>query len=279
MNAPDASARPDLQRRFGGVARLYGDDGLQRLQAAHVVVVGVGGVGSWAAEALARSGVGELSLIDLDHVSESNVNRQLQALDSTLGEAKVRALARRLHDINPCCVVHEVEEFISAENLAQLLPPHWDVLLDCCDQVRAKAAMAAHALQTGRRIVVSGAAGGKRLAQHVRVMDLADVRGDALLSKLRYRLRREHAAARQGPIGVACVCSDEPQAALLQDACATSAARDAGAGLNCAGYGSSVMVTASFGMAAAGVAVEAVALQRRARTPRPAVSRDTLCYD
>ena len=275
--APDA---PDAQRRFGGIARLYGDAGLRRLQAAHMVVIGVGGVGSWAAEALARSGVGELTLIDLDHVAESNINRQAQALDSTLGQAKVRALARRLLDINPECRVHEVEEFITAENLAELLPRHCDMLLDCCDQVRAKAAVAAHALRARTPIVVSGAAGGKRLAQHVRIADLADVRGDPLLSKLRYRMRREHEAPRHGPIGLPCVHSDEPQAALLQGA-ACAAPADAGAGLNCAGYGSSVMVTATFGMAAAGAAVDAVALRRERNTDSPAVAtrRDALCYD
>ena len=280
MDMGTPCAQPDPQRRFGGIARLYGEDGLQRLQQAHIVVVGVGGVGSWAAEALARSGVGELTLVDLDHVAESNINRQAQALDSTLGEAKVRALARRLHDINPLCTVHEVEEFVTAENLAELLPQGMQLLLDCCDQVRAKAAMAAHALRVGLPIVLSGAAGGKRLAQHVRVMDLADVRGDPLLAKLRYRMRREHAAPRHGAIGLPCVCSDEPRAALLADAvCAVPA--DAGAGLNCAGYGSSVMVIASFGMAAAGWAVETVALRREgaATGKRDARARGALCYD
>ena len=276
VQGPDA---PDPQRRFGGIARLYGQAALERLRGAHMVVVGVGGVGSWAAEALARSGVGELTLIDLDHVAESNINRQAQALGSTLGEAKVRALSRRLHDINPECVVHEVEDFLSAENLAELLAPKPDVVLDCCDQVRAKAALAAQALRSGLPLIVSGAAGGKRLAQHVRVMDLADVRGDPLLAKLRYRMRREHAAARQGLIGLPCVCSDEPRAALLQEACAVP--DDPGAGLNCAGYGSSVMVTASFGMAAAGFAVEAVALRHaRNKDTRGAAGRqDALCYD
>lgn len=279
MSQPVPSEAADPRRRFGGIARLYGDAALRRLQDAHMVVVGVGGVGSWAAEALARSGVGELTLVDLDHVSESNINRQAQALSSTLGEAKVRALARRLRDIHPACVVHEVEEFVSAENLAGLLAARIDALLDCCDQVRAKAALAAHALRTGLPIVVSGAAGGKRLAQHVRVADLADVRDDPLLAKLRYRMRREHAAPRHGPIGLPCVCSDEPRSALLQQACATPV--DAAAGLNCAGYGSSVMVTASFGMAAAGVAVEAVALRRESsdRAPSGRGSAGALCYD
>ena len=280
MDLSTPSAQPDPQRRFGGIARLYGEAGLQRLQQSHMMVVGVGGVGSWAAEALVRSGVGEITLVDLDHVAESNINRQAQALESTLGEAKVRALARRLHDINPLCTVHEVEEFVTAENLDALLAPGVGVLLDCCDQVRAKAAMAAHALRVGLPVVLSGGAGGKRLAQHVRVMDLADVRGDPLLAKLRYRMRREHAAPRHGAIGLPCVCSDEPRAALLADA-VCAAPMDAGAGLNCAGYGSSVMVTASFGMAAAGLAVETLALRRdtsAASRPR-AGARGALCYD
>ncbi len=280
MDLGSPAAQPDPQRRFGGIARLYGEAGLLRLRQSHMMVVGVGGVGSWAAEALVRSGVGEITLVDLDHVAESNINRQAQALESTLGEAKVRALARRLHDINPLCTVHEVEEFVTAENLAALLAPDVGVLLDCCDQVRAKAAMAAHALRVGLPIVLSGAAGGKRLAQHVRVMDLADVRGDPLLAKLRYRMRREHAAPRHGAIGLPCVCSDEPRAALLADA-VCAAPTDAGAGLNCAGYGSSVMVTASFGMAAAGLAVETLALRRdtsAASRPR-AGARGALCYD
>ncbi len=248
----------DARRRFGGIARLYGEQALQRLQRAHMVVVGVGGVGSWAAEALARSGVGTLTLIDLDHVAESNINRQSQALESTLGEAKVRALARRLLDIHPRCTVHQVEEFIDADNVETLLPPQADMLLDCCDQVRAKAAMAAHALRSGLPLVVAGAAGGRRLAQHVRVMDLAEVRGDALLSKLRYRMRREHRAPRAGAMGIRCVCSDEPRASAPESTdCVLPS--DPGAGLNCAGYGSSVMVTASFGMVAAGEALEQLA--------------------
>ena len=276
MDPLPGAAQPDLQRRFGALARLYGQAALQRLQSAHMVVVGVGGVGSWAAEALARSGVGEITLIDLDHVAESNINRQSQALESTLGEAKVRALARRLLDINPLCAVHEVEEFLDADNLERLLPADAAVVLDCCDQVRAKAALAAQALRRGLPLVLSGAAGGRRLAQHVRVMELADVRGDPLLSKVRYRLRRDHQAPRQGPIGLRCVCSDEPRAALLQQPCGLPAV-DPGAGLNCAGYGSSVMVTASFGMAAAGEAVETLARHApRASSPG---ARDALCYD
>ena len=245
---------PDLERRFGGVTRLYGAEAAERIGAAHVVVVGVGGVGSWAAEALARSGVGQLTLIDLDHVAESNINRQSQALGSTLGMAKVRALAMRIADINPHCVVHEVEEFASPENLADLLPATAQAVLDCCDQARTKAAIAAHALRTGLPVVLAGAAGGKRQPQQVQVLDLSDVRHDPLLAKVRYRLRRAFGAPRSGAMALPCVCSAEPVRSSLQVSCDIGQAHT---GLNCAGYGSSVMVTATFGMVAAGLALDA----------------------
>ena len=139
---------PDLERRFGGLARLYGAAGAARIRTAHAVVVGVGGVGSWAAEALARSGVGRLTLIDLDHVSESNINRQVHALDSTLGQAKVMAMQERIAQINPQCKVACVEEFVDADNWLQLLPKDADAVIDACDQVRAKVALAAWARQS-----------------------------------------------------------------------------------------------------------------------------------
>ncbi|HMC14616.1 MAG TPA: ThiF family adenylyltransferase, partial [Albitalea sp.] len=130
----------DLERRFGGLQRLYGDEGYARLRAARVAVVGLGGVGSWTAEALARSGVAELTLIDLDHVAESNINRQVQALGATLGQAKTEALRERIADIHPGCKVHAVEEFVEETNWPALLTQPVDAVIDACDQVRAKAA-------------------------------------------------------------------------------------------------------------------------------------------
>jgi len=242
----------DLERRFGALRRLYGDAGYTRLRAARVAVVGVGGVGSWAAEALARSGVAALVLIDLDHVAESNINRQVQALGGTLGQAKVLALRERIADIHPSCEVVAVEEFADAQNWPALLPQRMDAVIDACDQVRAKVAMAAWALAGQRPFVSVGAAGGKRLAQRVDVEDLAAVTHDPLLASLRQRLRREHGATRQGRIGLRCVFSREPVAAPLQ-ACATDGGNDGS--LNCHGYGSSVTVTATFGLVAAGEAI------------------------
>jgi tRNA threonylcarbamoyladenosine dehydratase len=242
--SPDS---PDLERRFGGLRRLYGDAGCARIRAAHVVVVGVGGVGSWAVEALARSGVAMLTLIDLDQVSESNINRQVQALGTTVGQSKTQALRQRIADIHPGCVVHSIEEFVDETNWPGLLnspvSAAVSAVIDACDQVRAKAVLAAWAIATGTPLVSVGAAGGKQAAQAVEVADLSDVTHDPLLASLRQRLRQHHAAARKGPLGVRCVFSRE--AVVLPPA-------GSDATLNCHGYGSSVTVTATFGMVAAG---------------------------
>ena len=247
----DPADEPDAERRFGGLRRLYGDAAYQRVRAARIAVVGLGGVGSWAAEALARSGVEALTLIDLDHVAESNINRQVQALGSTLGMAKAQALRQRVHDIHPACRVTAIEEFVSAANWPALLTAPVDGVIDACDEVRAKLVLAAWSRETGVPLVIAGAAGGKRLPQAVTVDDLADVTHDPLLASLRQRLRKEHAAPRNGRLGLVCVYSREavqrPQAA---------GGEGAGDGsLNCHGYGSSVSVTATFGMVAASEAL------------------------
>lgn len=251
-------ADADLERRFGGLRRLYGDAAYRRIRSARIAVVGVGGVGSWAAEALARSGVASLTLIDLDQVSESNVNRQIQALGETIGQAKVQALRQRIADIHPGCDVIEVEEFVEPDNWPGLLPRPVDVLIDACDQVRAKAVLAAWALDAGVPLVVAGAAGGKRRPQEVEVADLALVTHDPLLASLRQRLRQQHGAPRKGPMGVRCVFSRE---AVVGPADADECAVDGS--LNCHGYGSTVSVTATFGMVAAQLALECRVGERR----------------
>ena len=246
-------ADADLERRFGGLRRLYGDASYARLRALRVAVVGLGGVGSWAAEALARSGVAALTLIDLDHVAESNVNRQVQATSTTLGMAKPRALAERIADIHPGCAVTEVEEFVDQHNWPALLPAPVDVVIDACDDVRAKAALAAWALRERALLVVAGAAGGKRRAEKVDVADLAAVTHDPLLAALRQRLRKFHDAARVGRIGITCVYSRE----AVETPDGADCAIGIDGSLNCHGYGSSVTVTATFGLVAAGAAIEA----------------------
>jgi len=240
-----SSQEADLERRFGGLRRLYGEQGYRRLRNARLAVVGLGGVGSWAAEALARSGVAGLTLIDLDQVSESNVNRQIQATSETIGQAKVLALQQRIASIHPDCKVACVEDFVEADNWPQLLPAPVDALIDACDQVRAKLLLAVWARVTGTPFVSVGAAGGKQAAQRVEVEDLADATHDPLLASLRQRLRKEQGAARQGRMGLRCVFSRESVVAPLEIC-------DNDGSLNCHGYGSSVTVTATFGMVAAG---------------------------
>lgn len=254
MSALPGPDEADLERRFGGLRRLYGDTGYHRIRAARVAVIGVGGVGSWVAEALARSGVAALTLIDLDHVSESNINRQVQALDTTLGQAKVLALRDRIAQIHPACRVHAVEAFVEADNWPGLLPERVDALVDACDQVRAKALLAAWALESGLPFVSVGAAGGKRHAQAVEVEDLAEVTHDPLLASLRQRLRQRHAAARKGAIGVRCVFSREA-VREPDEACQVDGS------LNCHGYGSAVSVTATFGLVAAGEIIEGLVVR------------------
>jgi tRNA threonylcarbamoyladenosine dehydratase len=256
MTHLDESA--DLQRRFGGLERLYGLQGAAAIRNSHVAVVGVGGVGSWAAEALARSGVGELTLVDLDHVAESNINRQVHALGTTIGQAKVVAMAERIAKIHPGCKVNGVEEFVEPENWPTLLPPGVDAVIDACDQVKAKAAMAAWALKARALFVACGAAGGKRLAHLVDIDDLAHTTHDPLLAQLRYRLRKFHGAPKEGKrIGVHCVFSRE--AVAPPD---PSCAIEGDGTLNCHGYGSVVSVTATFGQCAAGWVLDRLARQK-----------------
>lgn len=248
----------DLQRRFGGLERLYGMTGAAAIRRAHVAVVGIGGVGSWAAEALARSGVGALTLIDLDHVAESNINRQIHALNSTVGQAKVLAMQERIAQIHPGCRVHAVEEFVEPDNWPALLPAGVDAVIDACDAVKAKTAMAAWARQTKALFISCGAAGGKRLAHQVDVDDLAHTTHDPLLAQLRYRLRKFHGAPKEGKrIGIPCVFSRE--AVAPPD---PSCAIEGDGSLNCHGYGSVVSVTATFGQCAAGWLLDRIAAGR-----------------
>ena len=242
------SIEASLERRFGGLNRLYGVDGASRIRRAHVAVIGIGGVGSWAAEALARSGVGQITLIDLDHVAESNVNRQIHAVEGTIGQAKVLAMRNRIAEINAACVVHCIEEFVDADNWPSLLATPVDAVIDACDQIRAKLAIAVWAKSAKVVHIAVGAAGGKRHGHKVDIDDLAHTTHDPLLAQLRCRLRKHHRAPREGKkMGVMCVFSREA-VAPPDPSCAI-----AGDGsLNCHGYGSVVAVTATFGQCAAG---------------------------
>ena len=257
---------PDFERRFGGVRRLYGDAGLSKLQAAHMVVIGIGGVGSWAAEALARNAIGRITLIDLDNIAESNVNRQLHAIDGAFGKAKVTAMHERILSINPFCAVREIEDFITIQNIATLLNFKCDVIVDCIDDAKAKIALADFCKRKQLPLIMAGSAGGRLDPTRIQVADLAHVTGDRLLSKVRNELRRDYAfpkaqssdlkhSKKSAKFDIKCVYSDE-QAIKPDSACEVDAA--AITGLNCAGYGSSVCVTAPFGFTAAQLAIQKI---------------------
>ena len=256
MNTLAPTSDFSINRRFGGIARLYGEAALARFATAHVCVVGVGGVGSWAVEALARSGIGRLTLIDLDNVAESNVNRQLPAITSEFGKAKVTSLHERILQINPACQVTEIEDFVTEENLAELFSQPFDFVIDAIDQVRVKAAMAAYFVANKQPFILSGGAGGQKNPALIQTADLSRVTHDPLLANLRCTLRKRHGFSRdtKQKMNVPCVFSTEnitpPQ---LAEACETDAAPQ---GLSCAGYGASMLVTASFGLYCAQAAID-----------------------
>lgn len=254
----------DIERRFGGISRLYGEAALGRFLQSHVCVVGVGGVGSWAVEALARSAIGRLTLIDLDHIAESNTNRQLPALDGNYGKAKVQLLAERVHAINPSCQVDAVEEFVAADNLAALIRPEMDWVMDCIDSFRIKAALIAHCRRNRIRCISAGGAGGQSDPTLIRVADLSRTEHDPLLAKTRKLLRSDYGFSRNPKrrFDVPAVYSaEQPRQPERGGACDLDEAPVV-SGLNCAGFGAAMHVTASFGLVAVGEV-----LQRLVRTP------------
>jgi tRNA A37 threonylcarbamoyladenosine dehydratase len=261
----------DFARRFGGIARLYGERALERFRAAHVCVIGVGGVGSWVVEALARSAIGHLTLIDLDNVAESNINRQIQALSSTIGQPKIEALAQRIAQINPFCRVTLVEDFIDAGNLGKMIDGKgFDYVVDAIDSVKAKAALIAWCRAQAIPLVTIGGAGGQLDPTRIEVRDLARTEQEPLLKKVRKILRAHYGFPRgeKNKYSIDAVFSMEPlRYPESGDTCEVDA--NSITGLNCAGFGSSMVVTASFGMVAAGHLLRKLADAANAPEPAP----------
>jgi tRNA A37 threonylcarbamoyladenosine dehydratase len=249
-------------RRFAGVARLYGEPGLQAFEKAHVLVAGLGGVGSWAVEALVRSGIGELTLVDFDHIALSNVNRQLHAIEDNFGKSKSEAMAERVRQINPSIKLNVLDEFLTPDNFDAHLHKNAEnpyfVVLDATDDVKMKIALAAYceardelgrarnAQQSDKKsrtipVVICGGAGGKLDPSRIKAADLAKTTQDPVLSKIRYALRKEYGFSSdpKKKLGITAIYSDEPRQGV------------ASGGLSCAGYGSAVTVTATFGFVAA----------------------------
>ena len=242
----------DFNRRFGGVERLYGKEALDHFQKSHICVVGIGGVGSWTAEALARNAISQITLIDLDHIAESNINRQIHALSSTLGKSKVLAMKERILEINPTCQVHMVDDFISNENLEALIKNDFDVVIDAIDQASIKTNLALHTLSKKIPLIMTGGAGGRIDPSMVKVADLSLTHGDRLTAKIRHDVKKALQLKDSQKVGIDVVFTDEVM--IKPDGvCETD---EALTGLHCGGYGSSVMVTATFGFIATSLALK-----------------------
>lgn len=251
----------DYLDRFSGIGRLYGTGALARLQTAHVAVIGIGGVGTWAAEALARSGIGKLTLIDLDEICITNVNRQLHALDGQIGKPKVEAMAERIRLISPQCEVHAIPEFFTSGSADRLLGSGFDVVVDAIDSIAHKALLVARCRDEKIPLVVCGGAGGKRDPSRIRIDDLAFATNDKLLKRLRKRLRREYdfpEESTKAPFGIRAAFCDEKTVFPWADGtvCATP---EPGSDLrlNCeSGFGTATFITGAVGFAGAAEAVK-----------------------
>ena len=244
------------QQRFAGVERVYGRVALENFRAAHICIIGLGGVGSWAVEALARSAIGKLTLVDLDNVAASNINRQIHALDQTIGMPKTTALFERIKSINPVCQITEIEDFISPANIQKLISKDFTYVIDCTDDFRVKAALCVYCKRQKIKLLVTGGAGGQTRPGRITIADLSRTENDPLLAQTRRLLRQKHGFPRnlKRRFDIPCVYSLEQAVYPALDGKTTydKSQSTSTTGLNCSqGLGSAVTVTASFGMFAA----------------------------
>jgi tRNA threonylcarbamoyladenosine dehydratase len=242
-------------QRFSGIARLYGQQALSVFARSHLCVIGIGGVGSWVAEALVRTGIGSITLIDMDDVCISNTNRQIHALRENIGQPKVEVMADRLRAINPECQVTCVDDFISPDNTEALLSNRFDYVVDAIDSMRAKAALLAYCRRYKIPVISIGGAGGQQDPTQIQVADLAKTIQDPLAAKLRERLKQDFKIVRnsRGRIGIDCVFSTEALVYPQADGsvCASRQSAEGPKRMDCAsGFGASTMVTATFGFVA-----------------------------
>ena len=245
----------EYERRFAGVEKIYGEDAFRQYEHSHVMVIGIGGVGSWAVEALARTGIAELTLIDMDVIAASNINRQLPAMSSTLGREKVEVMAERCYAINPRIKINVVDDYLTPENVKELLANTPDVVLDCIDDVKAKLALMLHCRFNKIPLIVSGGAGGKLDPLKIRVADLSKTEQDPMLAKLRSQLRAKGICKKsKEKFGITCVYSIY-NSFLSAEVCPS-------AGLRCGGYGSAVVVTSSFAMVAVSEVLKKLAAKK-----------------
>ncbi|WGE81676.1 tRNA cyclic N6-threonylcarbamoyladenosine(37) synthase TcdA [Actinobacillus equuli subsp. haemolyticus] len=235
----------NYEQRFGGIGRLYTPEGLAKLRQAHICVIGIGGVGSWAVEALARSGIGKITMIDMDDICVTNINRQIHAMTGTVAQLKTEVMKERIERINPECVVEIIDDFITPENIPEYLNRGYDYVIDAIDSVKTKAALIAYCKRNKIRMITTGGAGGQTDPTQIQITDLSKTIQDPLASKVRSLLRKEYNFS-QNPkrkFGIDCVFSTQPLIfPKMGEGCEVSAT------MNCAnGFGAVTMVTATFG--------------------------------
>ena len=251
--------------RFGGIARLYGTPALEKFTQAHVAVIGIGGVGSWAAESLARSGIGKITMVDLDEICVTNINRQLHAMDGDIGKQKTDAMAERIRLINPECEVTCEQTFFNEKTSSRLLSQGYDFVIDAIDLMMQKAFLIAECHQRDIPVITCGGAGGKTDPSNIRVADIAKVTRDALIHKVRTRLRTKFgfpkAVNLKAPkFNIEAVFYDESAIYPEADDCDTEQPNSMR--LNCAtGFGSVTHMTATLGLFAAQRALDHLAKQ------------------
>lgn len=241
----------DYSLRFGGIVRLYGQEGAKIIQQANVCVIGIGGVGSWVAESLARNGIGNITLIDLDDICVTNINRQIHALTSSVGQSKVDVMAERITQINPECSISRVEDFITIENISSLITTEFDYVIDAIDSVQVKAALIAHCKRRKIPIITIGGAGGQTDPSKIAIADLSQTYQDPLLAKVRNQLRREHNFTRNLKRKFSIDAVFSSQQLVYPDSegnvCHAKQQNEGAMRLDCSGgFGAATHVTASF---------------------------------
>lgn len=255
MRDVESPASESHQQRFGGTRRLYGVSEVEIFRAAHVCVIGIGGVGSWAAEALARTGIGEITLIDMDDICVTNINRQIHAMSNTVGQSKIEVMQQRIELINPDCKVNLIDDFITPDNLSEYITKDFDYVLDAIDSIKAKSALLAYCKRNKIKVITTGGAGGQIDPTQIQVADLARTIQDPLAKKVKENLRRFYSFSKnpQRKFGIECVFSTEQLKYPQPDGsvCGVKSTAEGPKKMDCAsGFGAATVVTATFGFVA-----------------------------
>jgi tRNA A37 threonylcarbamoyladenosine dehydratase len=242
------------EQRFGGIARLYGLSAFQKISSSHILVIGIGGVGSWAVEALARTGVAEITLVDLDDICITNTNRQIHALKETVGKFKIEVMEQRIYEINPSCKVYLFQGYLNDKNLDKIFSRRFDYVIDACDDFSNKCLLIDYCKNHHVNLIVIGGAGGKKDPLQIKVTDLSFSQNDKLLMRIRKKLRQDYSfpGENAGEFGIWSVWSHERAVYPTSDGCITfTPPKELSKNMDCSeGFGAASFLTGAFAFAA-----------------------------